>query len=413
MSHRRHRAAAALGALALALATVVVSAGPVASMPAASATDPGVPPWRWKTEHSQKWVGPGETVAIQTYCRAGYLPLTGGWRGEYVVDHVYTDPVFRAYHSLELVESFSDFTDRYYKVEVRNTGDVHARISTTAECVHPDEISGFVTAGSWFKRDKAGRAGGTVTCPAGFGVIGAGHEWSAAARHRRIDVSAPLPVGDGWYASGYSDQRRDRLWIEVECLPDAQLGGEQYAFVEKKTGGTRDFLGPVVCPAGTRILTVGVSARRAGKAWNPAVYAGRIAVIDEESAGGPTKLKATIDQLPQRAEVVVRAAALCIPVAQPRLLFDPSPPSGTTTSRDVSYTFYAQDSAGEDLVLRCWLNGFRQPASWCTSGESHTLTGLLDGTYTLRVDAENTSGQVASQSYTWTVAGAAGRATAG
>lgn len=362
-----HRLGTVVVCLCLTAAALVATASPAAAAKA--------PPWRW-VKVTQSMTVPGNSNASANLpCPGGYVPVTGGYSGP----------------NLHRMLEYPNPGGNSYTFTIGNSHPQNWTASMSAWCAHADDVGPIWSGTTNFPENASGRAGGVATCPDGYGVLSGGADWFTTGG-RRIDFSGPTPLGDGWFASGESAATNDTLAIEIRCVPNAVLTGQQVATssVDYPDSGSNAYQ-VTTCPSGTRVMTGGSWARAIGSSGFDNVFRGYNGV----SFPGANTWTASAGVWNSRFTVI----ALCIPVATPSVQLT-QVPSQISTSDSGQFAFTASDTANESLTIVCRIDDGHIP---CQAGVPASFGPLSDGQHTLTVTATNTSEQVATQTHQWRV----------
>lgn len=363
---RLHRAV-----MAVATATALVAGSLVAATPAQAVMEP----WRWVRVDQTVNIPALSDAEIAVPCPAGYVPVTGGW-------HSSNNAVWLKRH-------YADRFTNNYVLLIHNWTNTVRPVYPTAWCAHADDVGGIVWVSNDFT-EVNNRAGGTTTCPEGYGVIAGGADWYTFG-DRHVEYSGPTPAGDGWFASGTSAAVNDTLAIEVGCIPDAALQGEQVVTAVTDVGSNTDVVRTASCPAGMRVLTGGGWAGPSGTSQRDTAYRGD---MYRSVAGNAWSWSAgAIVTAGSRFTSI----ALCIPQSIPVVTLTQVPPK-LHTSGSGTFAFTASDPAGEALTYGCAI-GVSVP---CSPGQV-SFGPLTDGAKTLIVSATNAEGRLTSQTYQFVI----------
>jgi hypothetical protein len=382
------RLLASSAAIPLVAAALLTSAAPAA---AASQL-----PWRFiNVVDSRQAIVPGGTLDRVLTCPEGYRPIGGG------VAPTKDDP------SIHHVKRYLEYTDpptRTYHIGLRNSaapGGAVASIQVIAYCVWADNL-GTINYQFWeFARNTTtGRAGGIVSCPAGYRAITGGADWSGGGATRTIDYSTPYldfnNNATSWYAAGYSPTSGGTLFVEVYCIEASYLSGFGAQFVQTAQSGAASFAGQdftlsATCPAGYRTLTAG--SRPAGATY-PTQDKGWAWASGPVSPRQWTS-KATLAYLDSLLVVNV-----CVRASVPTVSISPAPPL-VTNSTDAVVGPSGSDPAGENVTGSCRLDtgGFFE----CNYNSGYVYSNLTDGTHTFYATITNQSGVSTAANYSWVV----------
>ena len=370
-AHGQRPFAEAALALGLALTSLLAVAAP--------ANAAVVPPWRWVRVDLQNQSVPANSNApFQLFCPGGYVPINGGV-------HSPNNAVF-------VMREYVDPPSNSYVMVIGNWTPNVRPVQLITWCANTEDVGPIVTVSADYP-EVNNRAGGTTTCPDGYGAIGGGTDWYTFG-DRHVDFSGPTPLGDGWFASGTSSATNDTLAIEVRCIPNASLPDETTVLSSIDIASNNgDVARSVTCPSGKRVLT--------GGSW-----AGPIGTSARDTAARGTMFRNTpvnAATWSSGASVLANsrftAVALCIPVSTPQVTITQTPPALSTSSSG-TFTFTASDPAGETLQFGCSV-GFVNVA--CTPGSPVGFGPLSDGPKTIQVTAVNTSGISTFKSYSFTI----------
>src|SRR3954447_2093020 len=382
------RALASSGALLLGVSCLLTAAKP------AAAASP--PPWRfYNVVDARQAIVPGGTLGRVLTCPDGYRPVGGG------VAPTKDDP------SLHYVRRYLEYTDqpsRSYHIGLRNSagpGGPVASIQVIAYCVWAENL-GDIQYEFWeFARNTTtGRAGGIVSCPAGYRAITGGADWSGGGSTRTIDYSTPMIDFNGnatsWYAAGYSPTSGGTLFVEVYCTEASYLSGAGATFPVTKASGAANNSGEdktvsASCPPEYRILAAGAAPSGAffpeqdrGWAW----------------ASGPVGPQTWAAKATLVAGDTLLASVVCVKASQPTVDISPHPPA-LTSSTNATVGYVGGDPAGENTTAVCQLDG--GPVFECSTGLGYVYGNLSNGTHTFYADVVNQSGRSTAANYTWRI----------
>ena len=358
----RRIATAALAVL-VAGATLTWTAGPVAA--AAHAV-----PWRFTSVSQSGTVYALGQTDFFLNCPAGYVPVSGGVVGGSLAD------------ALQIWEEWPDATDGTFHLLVANTSfSTNSSVTVAANCVWLADVGTIYYRIGTFSRDSNGYAGGNVYCGNGLTVLSAGVAWSVGgARH--VYFSSPITggtqYGTGWYAAGWIQTSGATLGVELRCVSSSLLTSE-YAEAADSAAGPGNGGATAICALGYRILTGG-SAPPADQ-QNPAANQGY-------STSGPYTTRQYKAFGRRESGVVLRALSLCVPSSTVSVSITNKPPA-LTNQASGTVTFTAADSAGEDILLTCYLDGVQRA---CASNYANPFGPLVDGQHTYSVSALNQYG---------------------
>ena len=336
-----------------------------------------VPPWRWVRVDLQNQSVPANSSApFQLFCPGGYVPINGGF--------------YSPNNAVYVMREYVDPPSNSYVMVIGNwTPDVRP-VQLITWCANAEDVGPIVTVSADYP-EVNNRAGGTTTCPDGYGAIGGGTDWYTFG-DRHIDFSGPTPLGDGWFASGTSAATNDTLAIEVRCIPNGSLPDETTALSSIDVGSNSAVVRNPYCPAGKRVLTGGAWAGPSGTSARDTAARGSV------YANHPNNASSWVGAAQVVAGSRFTAVALCIPVSTPQVALTQTPPQLSTTSSG-TFTFTASDPAGETLSFGCSIS----VSIPCSPGSPVTYGPLSDGPKTLYVTAANTEGISTTKSYDFTI----------
>ena len=360
-------------------AAVVLLCVVVATLAPGPAAAVKAPPWRWAKVTGTLELPAQSNAGQELVCPAGYIPISGGFST--TNGHVY-----------RMREYPNRFTNNSYAWVLRNEAPVAVTATLTAWCAHADDV-GPIHVESVEFTESGDRAGGVATCPDGYGIISGGSDWATVGQ-RSIEFMGPTPLGDGWFATGTSAASNDTLGIEITCIPNANLTGEETRFDTRQypsgtLGGAQH---NAFCPAGKRVLTGGSYARALNSNAFDTVYRGRTYSTTQEAARW-------IAYPRLEAEASFTALALCVPVSTPVAAMTQAPPALTTdTSGTLAFT--ASDPVGESVSATCLLDG---QLVACQPDVAIPFGPLADGRHTFSVNVRNGSEQLTEVFHAWTI----------
>ena len=338
------------------------------------------PPWRWAKVTQPLQIPTGSNSSANLVCPAGYVPISGGW----------STSESSVYRMLE----YPNPGGNSYTITLGNSSGT-TTVDLVAWCAHADDVGPITSVFQEFAANASRRAGGVVTCPAGQGVISGGADW-ATTGFRRIDYSGPTVLGDGWFASGVSAVDGDTFGIEVRCVPNAVLTGQQVrtsvTSIGPQAGGVN---GAPSCPGGTRPMT--------GGSWARAINSSAYDINDRgrtyRSTPASTPVQSWSAAAVNVANSTVTTVVLCVPATTPNVSWTQVPDQKSTAGSG-HFSFSASDASGESLTASCKLDN--APIS-CAPNTAVPYTVNYNGTHKLDVEVKNTSERVATLTHSWTV----------
>lgn len=374
----RAQAGAARRLATLAVSLVLVAAGLVTTAaPVAAARNL---PWRFvQVTSPATGVGYDTTKGWELQCPAGYTPVSGGITS-------ISNNASEIYRLLE----YPNPAAGTFHVMVRN-GWEGTNVTVAATCVWLDDVGAITTVWGEFARNASGRAGGYTWCPAGTTVLSGGTDWSGTDVNRRIEYSTVVPDANGqasgWYVAGYSPTSGDKLYVELRCVSASLTAGEYFEADDSTTEPTGT--ATAQCANGYRLLTGGAApagTRTPGTSQGRALISGPVDYRQWTARGyvGYSGIK-------------LRAYGLCVPASTVNVTYTQTPAAvSTASSGTIAYS--ATDSAGETLVLKCYLDGVQR-----SCGSPSSYGPLLDGSHYFLVNATNQSGSQGNFTYSWRI----------
>jgi hypothetical protein len=336
-----------------------------------------VPPWRWKRVdlQNQNIAAAGDGF-YELQCPDGYIPVSGGMGSPN--------------NAVWIKREYVDYNTNRYVMVIHNWTPTERPVHLHAWCANAIDVGPIVTVTETYT-EVNNRAGGYAICPDGYTLLSAGADWNTLG-DRHIDVSGPTPLADAWYAAGTSAATDDTLYIDVHCIPSANVPDFTPVLSAADVSGSNTSSQGVFCPAGKRILTGGTWAGPSGTNQRDSAQRATTWSSYPTSAAGWTAGAQVVDS---RFGVI----AICIPVSTPVLALTDVPPL-VSASNTGSFAFSLSDPAGEELSYSCHVDFAPTP---CSPGSANPFGPVADGSVTLQVSAGNTSGQTVYKSYDFVV----------